>query len=317
MWPGRPLPGPAVTAGDPVTRKPWLAYTLVSTVFFGIWGAFIDAPEKAGFPATLSYVVWSLTMVPCAVVAMWLTGWTLERDRRSLRLGAAIGFLGAGGQIVLFEALRLGPAYLIFPIVALSPVVTILLSWLWRGERAGWRGWSGIALALVAIPLLSYQPPAAQATSGLLWLLLALSVFVAWGVQAYYLKPANDTMTSESIFFYMAVTGILLAPLAIPMTDFSRPINWGPSGPWLAAAIQMLNSIGALCLVYAFRHGKAIIVSPLINAVAPVMTVLVSLALYRVVPHPVVAAGIVIAIVAIALIALEPERPVLPAVSHA
>ena len=30
--------------------------------------------------------------------------------------------------------------------------------------------------------------------------------------------------------------------------------------PWLAAAIQVLNAVGALTLVYAFRHGKAIVV---------------------------------------------------------
>jgi hypothetical protein len=34
-------------------------------------------------------------------------------------------------------------------------------------------------------------------------------------------------------------------------------------------------------MVYAFRYGKAIVVSPLINAVAPAITVLLSLILYR------------------------------------
>ena len=109
MGPDVVTPSLAGTPRPPVTRRPWLAYTLVSTLFFGLWGAFIDVPEKAGFPATLSYVVWSLTMVPCAAVALALTNWTLERDRRSLGLGAVIGFLGAGGQIVLFE--KIGRAH--------------------------------------------------------------------------------------------------------------------------------------------------------------------------------------------------------------
>jgi len=292
-----------------VTRKPWLASTIISTCCYGVWGAFIDAPARAGFPATLSYVVWSLTMVPCAALALRFTGWRLEHDRRSIWLGAVVGFLGAGGQVVLFEALRLGPAYLIFPIVALSPVVTILLSWLFLGEDAGRRGWTGIVLAVIAIPLLSYQPPGDGGGTSIVWVVLALIVFAAWGIQAYYLKPANAWMTSESVFFYMTVTGVMLAPVTIAMTDFTTPINWGISGPWLAAGIQLLNAIGSLGLVYAFRYGRAIIVSPLINAVAPVMTVLVSLLLYRVIPHPVVSTGIIIAIAATVLIALEPERP--------
>ena len=42
----------------------WLIYSLVTTAFWGVWGALIELPEKAGFPATLSYAVWALTMIP-------------------------------------------------------------------------------------------------------------------------------------------------------------------------------------------------------------------------------------------------------------
>ena len=43
----------------------WLTYAVITTLFWGVWGAFIEVPEKRGFPATLGYVVWSLTMIPC------------------------------------------------------------------------------------------------------------------------------------------------------------------------------------------------------------------------------------------------------------
>ena len=124
---------------------------------------------------------------------------------------------------------------------------------------------------------------------------------LAWGVQAYVLRFANETMRSEGIFFYMTATGLLLIPVALRMTDFRKSINWKPSG--LAAAVQSLNSIGALTMVYAFRYGKAIVVSPLINAVAPAITVLLSLILYRTVPHRVVAFGMVLAAIAFFLMA--------------
>ena len=88
----------------------WLIYSLVTTAFWGVWGALIELPEKAGFPATLSYAVWALTMIPPAAVALKIVGWRLERDRRSVALGLLIGLLGAGGQVVLVQALRVGPA---------------------------------------------------------------------------------------------------------------------------------------------------------------------------------------------------------------
>ena len=280
----------------------WLLFATITTLFWGVWGAFIEIPEKAGFPATLGYSVWALTMIPCALVALRIIDWKLERDRRSLWLGSMVGFLGAGGQIVLFLALRTAPAYLVFPIVSLYPVLTVILSTTLLKERASRRVWTGIVIALVAIFLLSYQPPGQQGASGIAWLAGPLLVFFAWGVQAYYMKFANQSMRAESIFFYMALTGIILIPAALAMTDFSRPINWGPRGPWLAAAIQVLNSIGALTLVYALRYGKAIVVVPM-TSLAPVLTIILSLILYRVVPHPVLIAGMVMASIAIYLMA--------------
>ena len=287
-----------------MNKKLWLVYALITTLFWGVWGALIELPEKAGFPATLGYVVWALTMLVPVLVALNNIGWKVEFDRRSIRLGLAAGFLGAGGQLILFQALRSGPAYLVFPFISLSPVLTILMSYLMLKERASKRGWAGILLAMVAMPLLSYQPADSPVQGGL-WIVLALLVFLAWGIQAFVIKFANETMKAESIFFYMTVTGLLLIPFALWMTDFSQPINWGIKGPWLAAAIQILNAIGALTLVYAFRHGKALIVSPLTNAVAPVITIILSLTLYRVIPHPLIITGMVMAIAAVFLMAIE------------
>jgi len=285
--------------------RPWLIYAIVTTVFWGIWGALIELPQKSGFPATLGYVVWSLTMIPPAIVALKIINWKLEFDKKSILLGCLIGLTGAGGQLVLFQALRTGPAYLVFPFISLSPVITIILSYIFLKERASKKGWIGIVLALVAIIFLSYQPPNDANSSGYLWIILSLIVFVAWGVQAYIMRFANQTMKAESIFFYMMLTGLILIPFALIMTDFSQQINWGFKGPYLTALIMLLNSIGALTIVYAFRYGKAIIVSPMTNAVAPVITIILSLIIYQVIPHPIIISGMVLALISIFLMAIE------------
>ena len=287
-----------------IRKRMWLVYAVITTVFWGVWGAFIELPEKQPipFPNTLGYVVWSLTMIPCALIALGLTGWKLEYDRRSIILGSTVGFLGAGGQVLLFQALRTGPAYLVFPIVSLYPVITVLLSVTLLKERASRRAWVGIGFALPAILMLSWQSPRAGPVAGAAWLLLAFLVFAAWGLQAYFMKFSNETMKAESIFFYMAVTGVLLIPAALAMTDFSKPINWGFTGPYLAALIQVLNAVGALCLVYALRYGKAIIVVPM-TSLAPVITIVLSLLFYQVVPNAVLVAGMAVACLAIYLMA--------------
>ena len=195
----------------------------------------------------------------------------------------------------------MGPAYIVFPIISLFPVVTIFLSLIFLKEKANLRQWSGIILALIAILLLSYQPPSSGSVRGITWLILAIIVFVMWGIQAYVMKFSNNTMKAESIFFYMAITALILSPFAILMTDFSLPVNWSFKGPYLAGMIQFLNAIGALTLVYAVRYGKAIVVVPM-TGLSPVITVIISLIIYSVIPGSVLTCGLVLATVAILLL---------------
>ena len=158
-------------------------------------------------------------------------------------------------------------------------------------------------MALIAIVLLSFQKPDNTIIKGYLWFIFAILVFLAWGIQAFFMKKANFHMKAESIFFYMMIWALLLNPFAYLFTDWSQEINYGFRGPYLAAIVSLLNSIGALTLVYAIRHGKVIIVAPLTNAIAPVITVFISLVIYSVIPNPVIMAGIVIALIAVYLMA--------------
>ena len=291
----------------------WIGFAAATTMLWGMWGALIEIPEKAGFPPPLGYSVWAATMIPPALLALSISNWNLDRDARSVCVGLAVGLLGAGGQLILFEILRLGPAYIVFPIVSLSPVVTVLLSTWLIGEQAGTKGWVGVALALVAIALLSSKglsPDDSAPGGSFLWLLLALLVFSAWGIQGYIIKQANSIMKAESIFFYMATAALLLVPVAVAMTDFSQQINWGLRGAGLAVPIQLLNAVGALCVVYAYRYGRAIIVSPMTSAAAPMVTVVLSLYIYSVDPLdiPLKLVGIVVAITAAFLMAADEAR---------
>jgi uncharacterized membrane protein len=292
-------------------KKPWLTYALITTGFWGVWGAFAEFPTRHGFPDTLVYVVWALTMIPPALYAMRRVGWRVLRDRKSMLLGSLIGFTGAGGQMLLFHAVHTGPTYLIFPIIALSPVITIALSMLFLKERVSKLGALGVALALIALPLFNYSPAGeagAAGTQNVAWFFYALIILFAWGVQAYLMKLANATMDAENIFLYMTLTGLALIPVALWMTDFLVPINYGWWGPGLAAITQILNAVGALTLVYAFRYGRALVVAPLANAGAPMITDIVSLIVLGVMPNAITLLAIGLSFLAAALLAIEPEE---------
>lgn len=295
----------AASAEVPVAPRRWLLFALLTVVLWGVWGAFASLSAQRGFPETLVYCVWAVTMIVPAVIVMRREKWKLDRDPRSIFYGLLIGLTGAGGQMILFYAVSTGPAYLIFPIISLSPLVTILMSFVLLKERTTKLGALGVALALAALPLFDFSPRGFSFAQGSTWFPLALIIMLCWGVQAYFMKLANARMSAESIFFYMMISGLLVAPVALAMTDFSKPINWGWDGPWLAAAIQALNAVGALALVYAFRYGKAIVVAPLTNAGGPLVTAVISLLIAGVAPGELKMIGLALAVMASALLALS------------
>jgi len=293
-------------AAPAAAPRRWLLFAFLTVALWGVWGALAGISAQRGFPETLVYCVWAVTMIVPALIVMQREKWKLDRDPRSILYGLLIGLTGAGGQMVLFYAVTRGPAYLIFPIISLSPLVTILMSFVLLKERTTRLGVLGVVLALIALPLFDFSPQGFSFAQGGTWFPLALVIMLCWGVQAYFMKLANARMSAESIFFYMMISGLMLAPVALAMTDFSKPINWGWDGPWLAAGIQMLNAIGALSLVYAFRYGKAIVVAPLTNAGGPLVTAVISLLIAGVVPGELKMVGLALAVIASALLALAP-----------
>ena len=155
-------------------------------------------------------------------------GWKLPTDRRSVLLGAVIGLTGAGGQMLLFHAVHTGPTYLIFPLIALSPVVTIALSLLWLQERTTLHRRArdpDCARRPAAIRLPAGSGPERPRRRLVLYSLIILA---AWGVQAFFIKLANRSMSAEGIFFYMTLMGLALVPVALWMTDFSQPDQLRP-----------------------------------------------------------------------------------------
>jgi drug/metabolite transporter (DMT)-like permease len=69
-----------------------------------------------------------------------------------------------------------------------------------------------------------------------------------------------------------------------------------------------LNAVGALTLVYAFRYGRALVVAPLANAGAPMITAIVSMIVLGAAPNAITLVAIALASLAAALLAIEPEE---------
>ena len=263
-------------------------------VTWGIWGAFSD---QTTLPKTLVYVMWALSMIPCALVALANIKFKLDVRSKPALLSMGVGLLGAGGQLVLFLALDYAPAYLVMPMISVAPIVTVLLSTVFLKERVSKLGIVGIALAFVALVCFALPDNTDGAVSSWIWIVCASMVFIFWGIQAFVMKLANNsTPDAESVFVYMAISAVVLIPVALLMGGGESLASFGWGEPTKVFFVQILNAIGAFTLVYANRYGKAMIVAPLADACAPVIMCVISLILYAAVPTVPQVIGMVAAI---------------------
>ncbi|MEV4042963.1 drug/metabolite transporter (DMT)-like permease [Streptomyces ambofaciens] len=285
----------------------WILYASLLVLFWGVWGAFSSEPNsRYGYPNEMIYIIWAFTMLIPAYFAM--RGNTFDRRPVAAMYGLIAGLTGAGGQLLLFQALSDGPAYLIFPLVSLSPVITVLMATVLLRERITRLAVVGVVAALVAIVLLSIPSGSDDSDSHGPWLLIAILVCVAWGVQAFCMRKAalvgvNDATT----FGWMTISGLLLVPVAFAlMGGLPDAAPW--QAPALTAVTQVLNAVGALFLVMAFSRGKATVVAPVTNALAPVLTIVLSLAVYQTLPSVWGTLGIVLALAGSTLMVYSDEK---------
>jgi drug/metabolite transporter (DMT)-like permease len=293
------------TTAAPRTRS-WIFYAALLILFWGVWGAFSALPAtKYDYPDEMIYSIWALTMlIPAAFI---LRGQRWDRRPAATIYGLLIGFTGAGGQLILFQALTIGPAYLIFPIISISPAITVLMAMVLLRERLKPLAVVGLVFALTAIVLFTITGGEAEESKGP-WLLLAILICVAWGVQAYFMRKAATIGVNEATTFgWMTITGLLLIPVALIMVG-GLPTDFPWQAPALTAVTQVLNAVGALFLVMALARGKASIVAPTTNALAPALTVIISLIAYQTLPTPYGAIGIVLALVGSTLMVYADEK---------
>lgn len=284
----------------------WIFYATLLILFWGVWGAWSALPAtKYGYPDEMIYSIWALTMIIPAAFA--LRRQRFDRRPRAAVYGLLIGLTGAGGQLLLFQALTMGPAYLIFPIVSISPAITVVMAMVLLRERIRALAVVGLVAALAAIVLFSITSADSTGSSGP-WLPLAIMICVAWGVQAYFMrKTATVGVNEATTFGWMAISAILLIPVAV-LSMGGIPTGYPWQVPVLTAGTQLLNAVGALFLVMALHRGKASIVAPTTNALAPALTIVVSLVAYHALPTPYGAAGIVLALLGSTLMVYSDEK---------
>ena len=256
-------------------RAGWLGLAVAAIGFWGLYGIALKLASQ------LSSVAGQLLSTAGLLVpALFLVG-AVGRERRSTA-GLVIGFIsgvcGALGNFALLASLRAGgQAAIVFPLTALYPLITVLIAVAFMGESARRVQFIGMAVAILAVLLLSVEVGASYASVDLKLsnaLLYAFAALVAFGLAAVFQKLATNRVSAETAFATFAAGFI---PPSI-LIWFLEPVTMSlPLAPVLwAIAGGLLNGLGVLATLAAYRRGgKASVVTPL-AAIYPMVTVILA-----------------------------------------
>ncbi len=148
------------TSSETSKKPKWLLWSLMTIVLWGAWGL-VSKVASAGMDAYVNQLLYTAGLAPLLVFVAFAVHRReagAPRDRRAAGVFWAFltGILGGVGNIFFFQAMVAGgQASVVAPITALFPMITVLLALTFLHERLGGRQWVGLALAFVAIYLLS------------------------------------------------------------------------------------------------------------------------------------------------------------------
>jgi drug/metabolite transporter (DMT)-like permease len=145
------------TAESSGPASAWLLLALAAVVLWGITG--LMQKMSTNFVSARTSAIWFLAaFIPFAAVILWNNPLPSDISTRTWLLAIALGFtLALGNLTILLAFASGGKASIITPLAGLYPVVSIPIAILWFGERIAGREALGIALALTAVVLLSFQ----------------------------------------------------------------------------------------------------------------------------------------------------------------
>ena len=138
----------------------WLAWSIATIALWGTWGL-VSKIASDSVDAYANQLLYTIGLAPlivyAAVTVRSKSNAVNARSRmRGILWAFATGILGGLGNIAFFQALfRGGKASIVAPVTALFPMVTVRLALIFLRERLGRTQWIGLALAFVAIYLLS------------------------------------------------------------------------------------------------------------------------------------------------------------------
>ena len=132
----------------------WIVASLIALISWGVWGLFVKL--------ALKYSTWSQVFVVSSIAALivslamfFIMRPGISATSPGFSYSLAAGFASALAVVAFYSAMNSSKVSIVVPLTALSPIVTIVLSYLILSERISLIQGIGVVLAMISILLLS------------------------------------------------------------------------------------------------------------------------------------------------------------------
>jgi len=141
----------------------WMVYASVAIVLWGVNGLFMKLGTNR--VSARSMVIWVTVGFVVLLPFLWTTTTLSDLSTRVIFVGLIAGAVNGLGNWAVFACLEKGAkASVAIPLTALYPLCTVALATVFLKERPTALQWIGIALAVAAGAMLSYEPAPVTAT---------------------------------------------------------------------------------------------------------------------------------------------------------
>ena len=237
-----PLDTPAATG-----RAPASGLTDALLVLMAVVWAVNYTVAKYG-TRTVRPLAYNAVRIAMAVVVLLAIGWLRSQGRPSRKDVLAlvgIGVIGNGlYQLCFIEGLARSRAGTVALMLAASPAFVAIVGRIFRVERVGARGWSGIALQLAGIACVAFGSVArSTGDDSVLGSALIVTGSLCWAFFAILIKPYTERLSGIDVGAYSLAGGALfVTAVGIPSM---LATDWGAVTPSVWAAM-VYSGIGAL-----------------------------------------------------------------------
>ncbi len=132
----------------------WLIYSLVSVLWWGIFGFLGKVGSDRISPAQMQ-IFFTIGMVPVAIVCAFRLKFQIATNKRGVSYSVLMGLFAALGSLAFFGAMKSGKASLVAPVTSLYPALTVLLALVVLKEKLNKVQTLGLILAMASIVILS------------------------------------------------------------------------------------------------------------------------------------------------------------------